>query len=129
MLNLIMNYLINMFLPGRCSQREPKLKLLRLMQSKLKNCRFLAFWSSYTQNGDRQDFRITPYINYAYIYCLNKTKDRTKLSLWLISAIIFKSFDFFLRACLHGVVDPGLVGLVSFVFTLWKTQNKRNLPH
>ena len=34
MLNLIMNYLINMFLPGRCSQREPKLKLLRLMQSK-----------------------------------------------------------------------------------------------
>ena len=29
-----MNYLINMFLPGRCSQREPKLKLLRLMQSK-----------------------------------------------------------------------------------------------
>ena len=34
MLNLMMNYLINMFLPGRCSQREPKLKLLRLMQSK-----------------------------------------------------------------------------------------------
>ena len=34
MLNLIMNYLINMFLPGRCSEREPKLKLLRLMQSK-----------------------------------------------------------------------------------------------
>lgn len=34
MLNLIMNYLINMFLPGKCSQREPKLKLLRLMQSK-----------------------------------------------------------------------------------------------
>ena len=25
--------------------------------------------------------------------------------------------------------DPGLVGLVSFVFTLWGTQNKRNLPH
>ena len=35
----------------------------------------------------------------------------------------------FLRACLHGVGDPGLVGLVSFVFTLWRTQNKRNLPH
>ena len=34
-----------------------------------------------------------------------------------------------LRACLHGVGDPGLVGLVSFVFTLWWTQNKRNLPH
>ena len=33
------------------------------------------------------------------------------------------------RACLHGVGDPGLVGLVSFVFTLWGTQNKRNLPH
>ena len=34
-----------------------------------------------------------------------------------------------LRACLHGVWYPGLVGLVSFVFTLWRTQNKRNLPH
>ena len=33
-----------------------------------------------------------------------------------------------LRRCLHGVDDPGLVGLVSFVFTLWGTQNKRNLP-
>ena len=33
------------------------------------------------------------------------------------------------RACLHGVGDPGLAGLVSFVFTLWGTQNKRNLPH
>ena len=29
-----------------------------------------------------QDFRITPYINYAYIHCLKKTKDRTILSLW-----------------------------------------------
>ena len=34
-----------------------------------------------------------------------------------------------LRACLHGVGYPGLVGLVSFVFTLWGTQNKRNMPH
>ena len=34
-----------------------------------------------------------------------------------------------LRACLHGVGDSGLVGLVSFVFTLWGTQNRRNLPH
>ena len=34
-----------------------------------------------------------------------------------------------LRACLHGVGDPGLVGLVCFVFTLCGTQNKRNLPH
>ena len=37
--------------------------------------------------------------------------------------------DWSLRACLHGVGDPSLVGLVSFVFTLWGTQNKRNLPH
>ena len=33
-----------------------------------------------------------------------------------------------LRPCLHGVGDPGLVGSVSFVFTLWGTQNK-SLPH
>ena len=41
----------------------------------------------------------------------------------------FLNKSFTLRACLHGVGDPGLVGLVSFVFTLWGTQNKRNLPH
>ena len=35
----------------------------------------------------------------------------------------------YFRPRLHGVGDPGLVGLVSFVFTLWRTQNKRNLPH
>ena len=29
------------------------------------------------------------------------------------------------RACLHGVGEPGLVGLVSFVFTLWGTQKKK----
>ena len=40
----------------------------------------------------------------------------------------FLNKSFTLRACLHGVGDPGLVGLVSFVFTLWGTQNKRNLP-
>ena len=34
-----------------------------------------------------------------------------------------------LRPCLQGVGDSGLVGLVSFVFTLWRTLNKRNLPH
>ena len=33
------------------------------------------------------------------------------------------------QACLHGVGDPGLVGLVSFVFTLWRTENKINLPY
>ena len=42
---------------------------------------------------------------------------------------IFKSHYTRLRACLHGVGDPGIVGLVSFVFTLWGTQNNRNLPH
>ena len=40
-----------------------------------------------------------------------------------------KSCIMILRVCLHGVGDPGLVGLVSFVFTLLGTQNKRNLPH
>ena len=42
-----------------------------------------------------------------------------------------KSCIMTLRACLRGVGDPGLVGLVSFVFTLLGTgtQNKRNLPH
>ena len=44
---------------------------------------------------------------------------------WLITT----KFEPCVRACLHGVGDPGLVGLVSFVFTLWGTQNKRNLPH
>ena len=33
-----------------------------------------------------------------------------------------------LRACLHGVGDPGLVGLVSFVFTLWGHKTKETYP-
>ena len=33
-----------------------------------------------------------------------------------------------LRTCLHGVGDPGLVELVSFVFTLWRTQTKETYP-
>ena len=32
------------------------------------------------------------------------------------------------RACLHGVGDPGLVGLVSFVFTLWGHKTKETYP-
>ena len=34
-----------------------------------------------------------------------------------------------LRPCLHGVGDPGLVGLVSFVFTLWRTQGLSYLQY
>ena len=34
----------------------------------------------------KQDFRITPYINYACVHCLKKTKDRTILS----SAIVLE---------------------------------------
>ena len=33
-----------------------------------------------------------------------------------------------LRACFHGVGDPGLVGLVSFVFTLWRKNTKETYP-
>ena len=32
------------------------------------------------------------------------------------------------RACLHGVGDPRLVGLVSFVFTLWGHKTKETYP-
>ena len=39
---------------------------------------------------------------------------------WIKLADIF-------RACIHGVEDPGLVGLVSFVFTLWRIQNQKKL--
>ena len=69
-----------------------------------------------------------------------KARDRlhlTKQAVWNIrdrliesTRIHFLSTDVsVLRACLHGVGDPGLLGLVSFVFTLWGTQNKRNLPN
>ena len=34
----------------------------------------------------------------------------------------------FLRPCLHGVGDPGVVGLVSFVFTLWGHKTKETYP-
>ena len=46
------------------------------------------------KNKARQDFHITPYINYAYIHCLKKTKDRTILSLW--------DFSCCFSADLHG---------------------------
>ena len=48
---------------------------------------------------------------------INKTRKKFKL---------FRSL--FLRPCLHGVGDPGLVGLVSLVFTLWGTQTKETYP-
>ena len=40
---------------------------------------------------NRQDFRIAKDINYAYIHCLKKTKDRTILSLWDFS-YCFRNF-------------------------------------
>jgi len=36
---------------------------------------------------------------------------------------------YYLRACLHGVGDPGLVGEVSFVYCPPERENKRNQPH
>ena len=53
----------------------------------------------------------------------------TIVGIYLRKTSQIKILNMRLRACLHGVGDPGLVGLVSFVFTLWGTQNKRNLPH
>ena len=55
----------------------------------------------------------------------------TLIALFLVFEVCgyIHHFHVDLRACLHGVGNPGLVGLVSFVFTLWGTQNKRNLPH
>ena len=38
--------------------------------------------------------------------------------LFLIDLYEMENTRVCLRACLHGVGDPGLVGLVSFVFTL-----------
>ena len=76
---------------------------------------------------------VTPLI-YEFLWLPIKYRIEFKILL-----IIFKILNFLapfylsslisLRACLHGVRDPGLVGLVSIVFTLWGTQNKRNLPH
>ena len=57
-------------------------------------------------------------------------KTITKKSLhWFLIFLMWEIIVCYIRACLHGVGDPGLVELVSFVFTLWGTQNKTNLPH
>ena len=45
-----------------------------------------------------QNFRITPYINYAYIHCLKKTKDRTILRLLFWKFLLFFSKSFLKRA-------------------------------
>ena len=91
-------------------------------QAHQQNCRFLAlsfpslsFWPSYGQNGDRQDFRITPYINYAHIYCLKKTKDRTKLSLWDFS-YYFQIFWFFSKCFLK---PPKFDAFCTKIGTFW----------
>ena len=51
----------------------------------------IAFWSNYCQNGDQQDFRITPHIKYAYIYCLNPESKRQNN----IKPLGFKISNFF----------------------------------
>ena len=66
------------------------------------------------------------------LWILWKCVDQSFVSYWEDGMVrdTYIHFQWLLfRACLHGVGDPGLVGLVSFVFTLWGTQNKRNLPH
>ena len=56
---------------------------------------------------------------FLYIKCKERSVDCTSALMIVLSI---------LRPCLHGVGYPGLVGLVCFVFTLWGTQNQRNLP-
>ena len=60
------------------------------------------------------------------LYCISIAIGLRKAS--VMAYIYFYLYEH-IRACLHGVEDPGVVGLVSFVFTLWGTQNKRNLRH
>ena len=56
----------------------------------------------------------------------------------MLGPVIVQSFDFnyalykaetSLRACLHGVEDPGLVGLVSFVFNRLEDGRHENIIH
>ena len=56
---------------------------------------------------------------FLYIKCKERSVDCTSALMIVLSI---------LRPCLHGVGYPGLAGLVCFVFTLWGTQNQRNLP-
>ena len=54
---------------------------------------------------------------------LSQLKLRTEFAFCLhtISVQIYTCIERKFRACLLEVGDPGLVGLVSFVFTLWGT--------
>ena len=81
--------------------------------------------SGYTLWKQRQKLPISP----KQIYHCSVILRCFKGSIELAQAWYKRIFQASLKACLHGVGDPGLVGLVSFVFTLWGTQNKRNLPH
>ena len=116
MLNLIMNYLINMFLPGRCSQREPKLNCFVWSRAnastKSSLPRFLVkLWPKWRSAR----FPHNPNINYAYIYCLKKTKDRTKLSLWDFS-YYFQIFWFFSKCFLK---PPKFGAFCTKIGTFW----------
>ena len=79
------------------------------------NIKIEQVWPRKRIQNFRENYKIALIIFYIYILKLDGVTS---------SQVLFKH-----KACLHGVGDPGLVGLVSFVFTLWWTQNKRNLPH
>ena len=77
--------------------------------------RVLALWFSWVVQDETGEVSIWKWT----VFILNKVS---------VCKAWHKSLTKGLFTCLHGVGDPGLVGLVSFVFTLWGTQNKRNLP-
>ena len=73
----------------------------------LKNKFFIALIS-------KENIRITPYINYAYIHCLKKTKDRTILS----SAIVLEIFNFFSKSFLKRTNFAAFCTKIRF-WTFW----------
>ena len=89
-------------LPFSC----PELRYSLLEFNYTKNCQHLTNWKKWSKCDNFEAAHLHFYVTFS----------------WPSSLLL-------LRACLHEVGDPGLVGLVSFVFTLWGTQNKRNLPH
>ena len=62
-------------------------------------CRIETIESFHKRNNFRQDFRITPYINYAYSFLFNKTIAETMELLWDLSALNNYEFSHFFSKC------------------------------
>ena len=102
----------------------------------MKVFRYVAFVLVPTKNV-WQDFRITPYINYACVHCLKKTKDRTILSSELSESCVILTLELLVLLLLFIELNPVKEGAFIIGGRAWgfrgeghpKKTGRVQLPH